>query len=182
MFNCKKLFKLQIRPPNLILLITTSQDRWIFPSQSWEVRSSIIIIRIIIIIIIKLSLSTRWRSREGVKEPIAPLILNLGTRWRWVVNATPRALYPREEGRFSLYRKLGGPQIRLWCLEKKKVCPCRDDDDDDDDDDINNTSYNHHNQRRHKLRPNDMLCPLPQLLFSSGQISSFPKFLSLCGI
>jgi len=51
MFNCKKLFKLQIRPPNLILLITTSQDRWIFPSQSWEVRNSIIIIIIIIIII-----------------------------------------------------------------------------------------------------------------------------------
>jgi len=25
-FNCKKLFKLQIRPPSLILLITTSQD------------------------------------------------------------------------------------------------------------------------------------------------------------
>ena len=27
MFSCKKLFKLQIRPPSLILLITTSQDR-----------------------------------------------------------------------------------------------------------------------------------------------------------
>jgi len=44
MFNCKKLFKLQIRPPSLILLITTSQDRWIFPSQSWEVKNSIMII------------------------------------------------------------------------------------------------------------------------------------------
>ena len=43
-FNCKKLFKLQIRPPSPILLITTFQDRWIFPSQSWEVRNSIIII------------------------------------------------------------------------------------------------------------------------------------------
>ena len=38
-FNCKKLFKPQIRPPSLILLITTSQDRWIFPSQSCEVRN-----------------------------------------------------------------------------------------------------------------------------------------------
>jgi len=27
MFNCKKLYKLQIRPLSLILLITTSQDR-----------------------------------------------------------------------------------------------------------------------------------------------------------
>ena len=49
MFNCKKLFKLQIRPPSVILLITASQDRWIFPSQSWEVKNSIIIIIIIII-------------------------------------------------------------------------------------------------------------------------------------
>ena len=48
--NCKKLFKLQIRPPSLILLITASQDRWIFPSQSWEVRNSMIIITIILLI------------------------------------------------------------------------------------------------------------------------------------
>ena len=27
MFNCKKLFKLQIRPPSLILLITTSHNK-----------------------------------------------------------------------------------------------------------------------------------------------------------
>ena len=27
MFNCRKRFKLQIRPPTLILLITTSQDK-----------------------------------------------------------------------------------------------------------------------------------------------------------
>jgi len=44
MFNCKKFYKLEIRPPSLILLITTSHDRWIFPSQSWEVRNSVIII------------------------------------------------------------------------------------------------------------------------------------------
>jgi len=48
MFNCKKLFKLQVRPPSSILLTTASQDRWIFPSQSWEVKNSIIIIIIII--------------------------------------------------------------------------------------------------------------------------------------
>ena len=27
---------------------------------------------------------------------IAPLILNFGCRWRWVVNLTPRLLYPLE--------------------------------------------------------------------------------------
>ena len=38
MFSRKKLFKLQIRPPSLILLITASLDWWIFPNQSWEVK------------------------------------------------------------------------------------------------------------------------------------------------
>ena len=52
MFSCKKLFKLQIRPPSLMLLITTSQDRGIFPSQSWEVRNSMMMMMMIIIIII----------------------------------------------------------------------------------------------------------------------------------
>jgi len=42
MFNCKKLFKLQIIPSSLILLITTSQDKWIFPSQSWDVKNSMV--------------------------------------------------------------------------------------------------------------------------------------------
>ena len=35
MFNCKKLFKLQIRPQSLILLIAASQDRGMFAGQSW---------------------------------------------------------------------------------------------------------------------------------------------------
>jgi hypothetical protein len=30
------------------------------------------------------------------RRRIAPLILKLGTRWWWVVNFTPRPLYPRE--------------------------------------------------------------------------------------
>ena len=58
MFNCKKLLKLQVRPPSLILLITASQDRWIFHSQSWEVKNSIIIIIIIIILNIN---KNKWR-------------------------------------------------------------------------------------------------------------------------
>ena len=31
----------------------------------------------------------------------------------WVVNATPRPLYPRGKTRYPLYRRLGGPQGRL---------------------------------------------------------------------
>jgi len=52
MFNCKKLSKLQIKPPSLILLITKFQDRWIFPSWSWEIRNSMMMMMMIIIIII----------------------------------------------------------------------------------------------------------------------------------
>jgi len=69
MFNCKKLFKLQIRPPSLILLITASQDRGIFPSQSWEVRNSIIIIIIIIIIISFLSSDLFREDLFDIKNP-----------------------------------------------------------------------------------------------------------------
>jgi hypothetical protein len=40
-------------------------------------------------------------------------ILDLGTRWRWVVSFTRRPLYPRGKSpRYSLDRRLGGPQSR----------------------------------------------------------------------
>ena len=50
--NHFKLLKLEIRPPSLILLITISQDRWIFHSQTREVRNSMIMMMMMIIIII----------------------------------------------------------------------------------------------------------------------------------
>jgi len=37
-------------------------------------------------------MNTYW-----VNGRIAPLILDLGTRWRWVVSFTPRSLYPGEK-------------------------------------------------------------------------------------
>ena len=41
---------------------------------------------------------------------IAPLILNLNTRWKCVVNITTRSFYPGEEKtRYPLNRRLGGP-------------------------------------------------------------------------
>jgi hypothetical protein len=36
-----------------------------------------------------------YRGRSG----IAPVILNLGAKWRWVVNITPRPYYPQKEPR-----------------------------------------------------------------------------------
>jgi hypothetical protein len=52
---------------------------------------------------------------EGVlgSEGIAPLILWLGTRWRWMVSFTPRSLYPQGKSPwYPVDRRLGGPQSR----------------------------------------------------------------------
>jgi hypothetical protein len=44
---------------------------------------------------------------------IVPHILELGTRWRWVVSFTPRPLYPQGKSLwYPLNRSLGGPQSR----------------------------------------------------------------------
>lgn len=57
------------------------------------------------------------------KRCIAPLI-NLGIRWRWVVNLMPRSLYFRAEPQYPLNRWLGGPQSWPGHLEEKTLCPC----------------------------------------------------------
>jgi hypothetical protein len=42
---------------------------------------------------------------------IDPGILDLGTRWRWLVSFLPRPLYPRGKSpRYQLDRRLGGPK------------------------------------------------------------------------
>jgi hypothetical protein len=52
---------------------------------------------------------------------MALLCPNLGARWGWVVNAMLRPLYPREESRYPLYRRIGGPHGRSWwALAKRK--------------------------------------------------------------
>jgi len=65
-----------------------------------------------------------WQSGD-----IAPHILNLGSRWRWVVSFTPRPLYSRRKSScHSLDRRLGGPQSRSGGEgdEKKfRHCPRR---------------------------------------------------------
>jgi hypothetical protein len=43
-----------------------------------------------------------------------PRIIDLGTRWKWVVSFTPRPLYPQgKRPWYTLDRRLGGPQSRL---------------------------------------------------------------------
>jgi hypothetical protein len=46
---------------------------------------------------------------------IASFILNLSTRWRWVVNCTPRLLYRCEEPWDPLNNRMGGLQSRPGC-------------------------------------------------------------------
>jgi hypothetical protein len=49
-----------------------------------------------------------WRSRG-----IDPRILDLGTRWKWVVSFTPRLLYFQGKSPwYPLDRRLGEPQSR----------------------------------------------------------------------
>ena len=56
---------------------------------------------------IKLFLYTGHEGSGG----LLPLILNLGTRWRCVVNFMPHPLYPRDKKTLHpLIRRVGGPQ------------------------------------------------------------------------
>jgi hypothetical protein len=62
----------------------------------------------------KVVLCFNWAPRhEGVLRSgcIAPRILDLGSRWRWVVSFTPQPLYPQGESPcYSMDRRLGGPR------------------------------------------------------------------------
>jgi hypothetical protein len=64
--------------------------------------------------------TTPWR-RMG-SECIDPRILDLGTRWRWVVGFTPRPLYSRGKNtRYPLDRRLCGPQSRSGRRGEEKI-------------------------------------------------------------
>jgi hypothetical protein len=61
-------------------------------------------------------MKTYWESGGT-----APHILNLGTRWRWVVSFTPRPLYPQGKSpQYPLDRRLGGLQSRSGRGVKEK--------------------------------------------------------------
>jgi hypothetical protein len=81
---------------------------------------------------VKLKLSLCLNKHHAMKTywgngGMAPLILDLGTRWRWVVSFTPRPLYP--QGKSPLYpldRMLGGPRAVLDAVSERKIpSPCR---------------------------------------------------------
>jgi hypothetical protein len=62
--------------------------------------------------------------RTGHEGPVGELryspypFFNLSARWGWVVNATPRPLYPSGKTQYPLYRRLGGPQGRSGQVQK----------------------------------------------------------------
>jgi hypothetical protein len=60
---------------------------------------------------------TKHHAMKGcwVSGGIAPRIVDLGTRWRWVVSFTTRPLNPQGKNPWCpLYRRLGGPWTRWW--------------------------------------------------------------------
>jgi hypothetical protein len=73
---------------------------------------------------VKLSLCLTHLRHEGVwgSGCVDPHFLDLGSSWRWVVSFTPRPLHRRgRTSRFSLDRRLGGPQNRSWRLGDETV-------------------------------------------------------------
>jgi len=93
------------------------------PDSSARSESNIIIIIIIIIIKVKLLLSALCRYMG--KWRYSPFIRNLGA-----IHYTPRPLYHRETTRYTLDRRLGGPQSTSGRFgeEKKISFPFRDSD------------------------------------------------------
>jgi hypothetical protein len=62
------------------------------------------------------AMKTYWGSGG-----IAPHILDLGTKCRWVVSFTPRSLYLQcKSPCYPLLRRLGGPQRRSGCSGEEK--------------------------------------------------------------
>jgi hypothetical protein len=60
-----------------------------------------------------------WRPIREWKY--SSVIIDLGTRWRWVVSFTPRPLYPwGNSPTCPLYRRLDGPQNRSGSYEEEK--------------------------------------------------------------
>jgi hypothetical protein len=51
---------------------------------------------------------------------IAPLIINLGPSWRWVVNVTPRLLYPQERTVVPIEMEADWVQEQVWTILEKR--------------------------------------------------------------
>jgi hypothetical protein len=73
---------------------------------------------------LSLCLTNYALRHEGVwgRGCIDPRFLDIGTSWRWVVNFTPRPLYPRGRSpQHPLDMRLGEPQNRCGRRGEKKI-------------------------------------------------------------
>jgi hypothetical protein len=60
----------------------------------------------------------------GESRGVAPLILNLGTRWRWMVSFTPQPLYhQRKRTQYPMARRLDEPHGPARGGEGRKYQP-----------------------------------------------------------
>ena len=66
--------------------------------------------------------TVRVRKAERGTKSIAPLILNLATKLRWVVSYTLRALYLWEKAPVPIIQEVGWLQNRLGSLGEEKKC------------------------------------------------------------
>ena len=68
---------------------------------------------------VKFTILQATKAQSWIRS-IDLLFFNLGTRFGWVVNAKPRPFHPPGKTRYSLYRRLGGPQDRFGWVEKSR--------------------------------------------------------------
>jgi hypothetical protein len=69
-------------------------------------------------------LSTMLLRHMGQWRYSCNILLDLGTRWRWVVSFTPQLLYPRgKRPRYALDRRLGGPESWSGRYGERKTFP-----------------------------------------------------------
>jgi len=111
MFKCKKLFKLQIIPPSLILLIATLQDRWIFPSQSWEVRNSMMMMMMMmnIITIIIITILVPLNAPPSISSSLfSSQLSQLRTSHMPILSITRQSLVGRR------FRKADNQDLYAW--------------------------------------------------------------------
>ena len=83
------------------------EQRLVFSGLSFKSKTTVVSVRT----------TKTYRRTRG----IAPIILNLSTRWRWAVNHTLATLPLQKEPLITWNRKLGGSQSRSGRLEKRKI-------------------------------------------------------------
>jgi hypothetical protein len=71
---------------------------------------------------VKFTVGQAMKAQRGSRGTVLSLLFfNLGTRWGWVVNATPRPLYPRERDPVPIVQDAGWAPGPVWKGAKNLV-------------------------------------------------------------